>query len=132
MALLVERVEECNGLDGFTKTHLVSKDGVYALTPRVTQPVQTLQLIRMQQHAGRLYKVRLFVILLLQIWYRLLWRRSVPSSAYIIIIVYCCVQLLHYVAKDKFRTVKIKLKNIVIIIYKTIFKLVKGRYINNS
>lgn len=67
MALLVERVEECNGLDGFTETHLVGKDGVYALTPRVTQPVQTLQLIRMQQHAGRLYKVRLFVILLLQI-----------------------------------------------------------------
>lgn len=65
MALLVERIEECNGLYGFTQTHLVSKDGVYALTPRITQPVQTLQLIRMQQHAGRLYEVRLFVILLL-------------------------------------------------------------------
>ena len=46
--LLVEGVEEGNGLDGLAQAHLVSQDGVGVLLPGEAQPVESLQLVRVQ------------------------------------------------------------------------------------
>lgn len=46
--LLVKTVKESNPLNSFPKTHLVCEDGVGALRPREPQPVQSLQLVRME------------------------------------------------------------------------------------
>jgi len=42
MALLVQGVQECHRLNGFTQTHLVGQNGVDALAPAVAQPVNVL------------------------------------------------------------------------------------------
>jgi hypothetical protein len=44
VALLVERVEEGDGLDGFAETHLVGQDNVGAALPAMASPVQAFNL----------------------------------------------------------------------------------------
>ena len=51
--LLVQRVEEDNGLHGLAQPHLVSQDGVSALGPGEAQPVEALQLVRVQRATRR-------------------------------------------------------------------------------
>lgn len=50
--LLVERVKEHDCLHRLAEAHLIGQDGVGALSPGEPQPVQTLQLVRMQRSAG--------------------------------------------------------------------------------
>lgn len=52
--LLIQRVEEYGSLYSLAQTHLVSQDGVGALSPREPQPVQPLQLVGMQGATGGL------------------------------------------------------------------------------
>lgn len=47
--LLIERVEEDGSLDRLSQTHLVSQDGVGALSPGEPQPVESLQLVGVQR-----------------------------------------------------------------------------------
>jgi len=44
--LLVEWVEEDNGLDGLAKTHLIGQYSIDVMRPGIPQPVDTLQLVR--------------------------------------------------------------------------------------
>lgn len=50
--LLVERVEEHYRLHRLPEAHLVGQDGVSALSPGEPQPVQALQLVRVQGSPG--------------------------------------------------------------------------------
>lgn len=47
--LFIQRVEEDGGLDRLSQTHLVSQDGVRALSPGESQPVESLQLVGVQR-----------------------------------------------------------------------------------
>lgn len=47
--LFIERVKEHDCLHRLPEAHLVSQDGVGALSPGEPQPVQTLQLVRVQR-----------------------------------------------------------------------------------
>jgi hypothetical protein len=44
VALLVQRVEEGDGLDGFAQAHLVGQDDVRVPAPAVASPVEAFQL----------------------------------------------------------------------------------------
>jgi len=57
--LFVERVEEDSSLNSLSKTHLISQDGICALSPRKTQPVQSLQLVWVKCAARRVQIIRL-------------------------------------------------------------------------
>lgn len=57
--LFVERVEEDGGLDCLSQTHLVSQDGVGALSPGEPQPVESLQLVGVQRPPGAVQVLRL-------------------------------------------------------------------------
>lgn len=61
--LLEERVEKDNGLDGFSEAHLISQNGIGALSPGEAKPVETLQLVQVQRPARQRDKVRLLLIL---------------------------------------------------------------------
>lgn len=50
--LFVERVKEHDRLHRLAEAHLVGQDGVGALSPGEPQPVQTLQLVRVQRPPG--------------------------------------------------------------------------------
>lgn len=59
--LFVQGVKEYNGLDSLAETHLVGKDSVRSLRPGKPQPVEALQLIRMQSPTCRINIPRLLV-----------------------------------------------------------------------
>ena len=65
--LLEKRVQERNGLNGFSQPHLISQDGICVVGPGVAKPVDAFLLIRMQTTA-RVVQVRgLFLPLLTQL-----------------------------------------------------------------
>lgn len=59
--LLVQGVEEDDGLDCLAQTHLIGQDGVGALGPGKAQPVKALQLVRVQCAARGVDVPRLLV-----------------------------------------------------------------------
>lgn len=58
-------IEEADGLDGLSQTHLVSEDGVGVLRPGEPQPVEPLQLVAMEGATGHGDELRLLLVLLL-------------------------------------------------------------------
>lgn len=79
MSLLEERVQEGDGLNSLAQSHLVRQDRVYVLSPRVPQPIDTLQLVRVQLHTRVVQKRRLLFVLLAQIGGGFLGRWRVAS-----------------------------------------------------
>ena len=65
MYLFDECVEETDGLDGFSQTHLVSENGVGALSPGEPEPVETLELVGVEGASRHCDVIRLFIIFLL-------------------------------------------------------------------
>lgn len=57
--LFVERVEEDSSLNRLSETHFICQDGVCSLSPRKTQPVQSLKLVRVKRAASRVQIIRL-------------------------------------------------------------------------
>ena len=63
--LLHKAAQECNGLDGFPKPHLVGQDGVGVLCPGEPQPVESFQLVAMESATSCCDVRWLFLVLLL-------------------------------------------------------------------
>lgn len=59
--LFIQRVEENSRLDRLSQTHLISQDGVGALSPGEPQPVKTLQLVWVQRPPGAVQVVWLTI-----------------------------------------------------------------------
>jgi hypothetical protein len=83
---------------------LTCQDGINALSPGITQPVETLQLIWMQLHTSLVNIVRLFIKLLLQICQWLLRWWCIPSTKEAAFVKYLFIH-------DRQRTVDGKLQN---------------------
>lgn len=81
VALLVERVEKGDGLDGLAQAHLVGEDGVGAVAPRVAQPVESLQLVRVQLQPALANVVGLLVVLFAQVRRGFVRRGCVTATA---------------------------------------------------
>ena len=60
--LFEEWVKEDDGLDGLAEAHLISQDGVCALSPGKPKPVQTLQLVQVQRPTCCCDEVWLFLV----------------------------------------------------------------------
>ena len=60
--LFEEGVDEADSLNGLAQAHLICQDGVRVLGPGEAQPVQSLQLIRVQVPASLIDKLWLFIV----------------------------------------------------------------------